>query len=84
MFESSPLEDIDPDHYFGSTSDVPDSRSQYFSVNEFRDLMSNSFSGLTVLNYNIRSFNANSSTFLSIFNPRESRDYYINRDLVHV
>ena len=71
MLELTPLSDIDPDQYFEDSSEMPDSRSQYLTVSEFKNLSTNSFSGLTIFNYNIRSFNANSNTFLSMFDSDE-------------
>ena len=63
------LDFLDPDENRFSNSYQPDPESicSYSTVSEFNKMLKNNNSGLTILNYNIRSFKKNFDSFISIF-----------------
>ena len=64
------LNRIDPDeNYFDELfpSINESGHSKYFTISEFSSLCSNSQNSITILNYNIRSFNCNSNSFFASF-----------------
>ena len=72
--------DIDPDHnYFNYSEQNLDSQNQskYFQVHEFRNLIQNSQSQLFIINFNIRSFYANSDAFFCLFEENMFPDIII-------
>ena len=60
---------LDPDnnHYFECYEDQYSHSCQYISISEYNARIGQKNSGLTLLNYNIRSFNRNFSSFISLF-----------------
>ena len=69
ILNNSFTESLDPDenHYLECYNYEPNSNSPYMTTSDFNSKISNKNSGLTLLNYNIRSFNCNYSNFISIF-----------------
>ena len=66
MFDSSPLDNIDPDENYFGPDDLPSS-SKYFTSEEYNDLVGNFNSEFTsVITYNIRSFSANQETLFTL------------------
>ena len=64
MIDGDILYDVDPDvHYFGSDLQ----QSNYYSVDQYKDLCYDSKSFISIINYNIRSFSANSDSMISMF-----------------
>ena len=62
------FDNVDPDLNCNSNlTNENYTNSSYYSINEFRDMLKSEEGGLKILNYNIRSFNANFDSFISIF-----------------
>ena len=67
MIDGDIFYDVDPDvHYFGSDLQ----QSNYYSVDQYKDLCYDSKSFISIINYNIRSFSANSDSMISMFSSR--------------
>ena len=71
------FENLDPDlNYYNALS--PSGRqSQYFSVSQFNALISDSLNSITMINFNIRSFYANSDDFFCLFDDGNMPQIYI-------
>ena len=67
MTNRSPLSQIDPDeNYFNKFCNSVENSSKYYSCAQYRDLFRNFHYKISLINYNIRSFSANSSIFFSL------------------
>lgn len=66
---NSLLDEIDPDqHYFDELYSIVDqNQTKYFSVRDYNNLCIENRSHITLMNYNVRSFRANSDTMVSMF-----------------
>ena len=77
-FETVLLDRIDPDdnYYENIGPENFGNISQYIAVSDFNSLASRS-NFFTIINYNIRSFNANSDTFFSMLNSDVMPEIYV-------
>ena len=70
------LINIDPDlNHYGEILDEAinsNRRTRLSTIDEYNDLLEQTKSGLSFLNFNIRSYNANSDELYSIFNSMKS------------
>ena len=77
-FSDDFLENIDPDqNYFNNSADISPIESNYISVENFNCVTSKDPPRLLILNYNIRSFNANIDCFLCSFKPEKLPDVFV-------
>ena len=75
MFDPERFSDqLDPDiHHFQHCYDpLVNLICDYTSISDFNNIIRNSESNLNIVNYNIRSFSANSDSFISIFDHFDS------------